>query len=41
MIEKYIEHTLLKPEATTGDIIKLCMEARTHNWQNICWQERK
>ena len=36
MIEKYIEHTLLKPEATTGDIIKLCMEARTHNFLGVC-----
>jgi len=35
MIEKYIEHTLLKPEATTGDMIKFCMEARTHNFMGV------
>ena len=36
MIEKHIEHTLLKPEATTADIIKLCMEARLHNFLGVC-----
>ena len=36
MIERYIEHTLLKPEATTQDIIKLCQEARKHNFLGVC-----
>jgi deoxyribose-phosphate aldolase len=36
MIERYIEHTLLKPEATTQDIIKLCQEARIHNFLGVC-----
>ena len=36
MIERYVEHTLLKPEATTGDIIKLCQEARLHNFLGVC-----
>ena len=36
MIEKHIEHTLLKPEATTADIIKLCQEARTHQFFAVC-----
>ena len=36
MIERYIEHTLLKPEATTQDIIKLCQEGRTHNFLGVC-----
>ena len=36
MIEQYIEHTLLKPEATTQDIIKLCQEARSHNFLGVC-----
>ena len=36
MIERYIEHTLLKPEATTQDIIKLCQEARLHNFLGVC-----
>ena len=36
MIERYIEHTLLKPEAMTQDIIKLCQEARIHNFLGVC-----
>ena len=36
MIERYIEHTLLKPEAPAGDIIKLCQEARMHNFLGVC-----
>ena len=36
MIERYVEHTLLKPEATTGDIIRLCQEARLHNFLGVC-----
>lgn len=36
MIERYIEHTLLKPEATTADIIRLCQEARAHNFLGVC-----
>ena len=36
MIERYIEHTLLKPEATTQDIIKLCQEARLRNFLGVC-----
>ena len=36
MIERYIEHTLLKPEATTQDIIKLCQEARKYSFLGVC-----
>lgn len=36
MIEKYIEHTVLKPEATTADIIRLCQEARAFNFLGVC-----
>ena len=36
MIERYIEHTLLKPEATTQDIIKLCQEARKYSCLGVC-----
>ena len=36
MIERYIEHTLLKPEATTQDIIKLCQDARKYNFLGVC-----
>ena len=29
-LARYIDHTLLKPDATSADIQKLCLEARTH-----------
>ena len=35
-LAKFIEHTLLKPEATAADIQRLCKEARTHNFQGVC-----
>ena len=31
-----IDHTLLKPEATPGDIRKLCDEARQHGFASVC-----
>lgn len=33
---KYIDHTLLKPEATTEQIIKLCAEAKEYNFMSVC-----
>lgn len=35
-IEKLIDHTLLKPEATTEAIRKLCAEAREHGFMSVC-----
>lgn len=35
-IENYLEHTLLKPEATVEDIIKLCKTARKYNLKAVC-----
>jgi len=35
-IEKYIDHTLLKPDATTQSIAKVCDEARTHGFYSVC-----
>lgn len=35
-LAKYIDHTLLKPEATKGDIEKLCNEAREHGFYSVC-----
>ncbi len=32
----YIDHTLLKPDATRVQIRKLCDEARTHNFASVC-----
>lgn len=32
----YIDHTLLKPEATEEDIINLCREAREYHFYSVC-----
>lgn len=33
---KYIDHTLLKPEATTEAVAKLCAEARAYGFKAVC-----
>lgn len=33
---RLIDHTLLKPEANRDDIIKLCEEARKHQFASVC-----
>ena len=35
-IEKYIDHTLLKPDATRSAIKKICAEAREHGFMSVC-----
>lgn len=35
-LAKYIDHTLLKPNATYGDIEKLCKEAIEHGFKGVC-----
>ena len=35
-LAKYIDHTLLKPEATEQQIIKLCEEAATFHFASVC-----
>ena len=35
-IEKYIDHTLLKPEAKEEQVIKLCDEAKKYNFASVC-----
>ena len=35
-IAGYIDHTLLKPEATTNDIVKLCREAVEKGFYAVC-----
>jgi deoxyribose-phosphate aldolase len=35
-IARLIDHTLLKPEATAGDIRKVCDEARAHGFASVC-----
>ena len=35
-LAQYLEHTLLKPEATVADIIKLCEEAKKYQLGGVC-----
>lgn len=35
-INRYIDHTLLKPEATSEQIAKLCQEAREYEFYSVC-----
>lgn len=35
-LNKYIDHTLLKPEATKEQITKLCQEARQYGFASVC-----
>ena len=35
-IEKYIDHTLLKPDATEAAIGKVCAEAIEHGFKSVC-----
>jgi deoxyribose-phosphate aldolase len=35
-LAKYIDHTLLKPDATAADIDKLCAEAKQHGFASVC-----
>jgi deoxyribose-phosphate aldolase len=35
-VAQYIDHTLLKPEATRSDIEKVCAEARQWNFKTVC-----
>lgn len=37
-LAKYIDHTLLKPEATKEDIINLCNEAKQYGFKSVCVQ---
>lgn len=35
-LAKYIDHTLLKPEATPDEIIQLCSEAKQYDFASVC-----
>jgi deoxyribose-phosphate aldolase len=35
-LARYIDHTLLKPDATAADIDRLCAEAREHRFAAVC-----
>jgi deoxyribose-phosphate aldolase len=35
-LARYIDHTLLRPDATAGEIDRLCAEAREHGFAAVC-----
>lgn len=35
-IAKTIDHTILKPDVTEADVIKVCEEAKTHGFFSVC-----
>ncbi len=35
-LAKYIDHTILKPEATVEDVKKLCREAKEYGFASVC-----
>lgn len=35
-IAKYIDYTILKPQATSEEIIQLCNEAKEYNFASVC-----
>ena len=35
-IAALIDHTILKPEATRGDVVKVCREARQYGFASVC-----
>jgi deoxyribose-phosphate aldolase len=35
-IAAYIDHTILKPEATSAEIVQLCAEAREYGFASVC-----
>lgn len=35
-LNRYFDHTILKPEATEADVIKLCSEAREYGFFAVC-----
>ena len=35
-LAKYIDHTLLKPESTRADILRICEEAKHYNTASVC-----
>ncbi len=38
-LEKYIDHTLLRPDATRAEIIKVCQEAKEYGFASVCVNE--
>ena len=36
ILNKYFDHTVLKPEATEADVVKLCNEAKEYGFYAVC-----
>lgn len=39
-LAKYIDHTLLRPDATEAEILRLCQEAREHRFKTVCLESK-
>ena len=35
-LASYIDHTILKPEATKQDVLRLCDEAKQYGFASVC-----
>ncbi|MCD6181447.1 MAG: deoxyribose-phosphate aldolase [Candidatus Cloacimonetes bacterium] len=35
-LQRYIDHTILKPDTSADDIIAICAEAETHHFRSVC-----
>lgn len=35
-LAKYIDHTILKPDVTQEDVLKVCQEAKDHQFFSVC-----
>ena len=35
-LNQYIDHTILKANATEADVVQLCAEARQHEFFSVC-----
>lgn len=38
-LAKYIDHTILKPNATKEEVMKICQEAKTYDFASVCVNE--
>ena len=34
--EKYFDHTILKPDASKEEVLKICEEALKYNFMSVC-----
>lgn len=38
-LEKYFDHTILKPDATKAEVAKICQEAKEYGFASVCVNE--